>query len=198
MACTIKIAAAVTRDCANLPVAGVDNASGIVLINKEDLLKSGITKNATIPNALLDDIALNSGTQGYKLDGFKRMISYTNPLVIAEDSINGVRHTIKFPWFDLSAQGRAELNKVIAGQRFYIVLERNWKGTDEDDAFLFFGIEHGLELVELVDESEATDGVPMVTLGTPDGYKEPYLPHVLLDTDYATTKTAFNLGFPTA
>lgn len=198
MSCASKISAAITRDCVNPALAGVDNTVGVLLINKEDLLITNITEDVTYPNALLTDITLNSGTQGYLIEGFKRMITYTNPFVSAEDAINGVRHTIKMPWLDTSAEGRAQLNKLLAGQRFYAVLERNWKGVDQEDAFLFFGYKLGLELVEFVDESETTDGVPMITIGTPEPYKEPYLPHVLLETDYATTKTAFDAFFAEA
>ena len=197
MSCTTKLSVSILRDCDEPNVAGIEQE--ILLISVDDLLASGITKDVTTPNSLLTDIACESGTQGYKIDGIKQIIRYTNSFVTSEDSLNGVKHMIEgIRIYDQSQEARDQINRLIAGGRFFAVLERKWKGVDDDDAFLFFGIEHGLELLDLSDASNENDGCTVISLGTPEGFKEPYLPHVLLETDYDTTKAAFDLFFATA
>lgn len=192
MACSEKIAASILRDCdANPPIKGLEQ--NLVVINWEDLAKSGISLDGTNPNELIDGLTLESGTQGYLFEGIqsKQNIKHANEFAVNENAQNGFRHILpEILWPDNSKAGRAELNKMKNG-RFYVVSERLWKGASSADAFLFYGYLVGLELVVVSDESNENDGLPVITFQTPEGFYEPNLPHLLLDTDYATTKTAF-------
>ena len=78
------------------------------------------------------------------------------------------------------------------------IVEKKWKGTDNENAFKVFGLVHGLEISELTDNSRENDGTSVITLSTPAGFKEPKVPHQLLETDYDTTKTAFDNKFEAA
>ncbi|WP_462250433.1 hypothetical protein [Ekhidna sp.] len=199
MSCTEKIAADILRDCDNNPpVKGLEQ--NLLIINWEDLAKSGISLDASNPKELIDGLTLNSGTSGFLFEGIqsKQNIKHANEFVTNENTQNGLRHILpELIWADNSKAGRAELNKMKNG-RFYIISERLWKGADSADAFLFYGYLIGLEMVIVSDESNENDGLPVVTFQTPEGFYEPNVPHLLLDTDYATTKTAFGNKFAQA
>lgn len=192
MSICAKIGENILYDCNNRSVQGIEQR--IVLINEADLLASGITFDALLPNALITDISLVVGKIGYEIQGIKQIMNYTNSLVADENSEDGVKHSITgIKIFDPSEKIRSEINKYIAGAKVYAVLERKWKGIDNKHAFLFFGLKFGLMLSEMKDDS--ADGVISISLSTFGKFKEPYLPHIYRDVDYATSLTAFNNKF---
>jgi hypothetical protein len=189
-----KISSDVVVNCDDIPVGGIEQR--LVLINVDDANQAGFTFDATNPTSLMTAIELLPNKVGFEIQGIKQIMKYTNAGEIPEDSFNGVRHQIVgIKFFDNSPAARTQVNKIIAGAKVYAVLETKWKGEDNKSAFKFFGIKFGLELAELVDNSDENDGMTVISLATPTGYKEPYLPHIYLDTDYATSKTAFNNKF---
>lgn len=191
------IAADILHDCDNVPVAGIEQR--LVLINTADLPASGITFDVATPSTLITAIALTAAKTGYEVQGIKQIMNYTNSLEYTEDSENGIIHAINgIRIYDPSAEGRDEVNKFIRGAKVFAVLETKWKGLLNATAFKFFGLKFGLELKELIDNSNENDGTIVMSLGTPSGFKEPFLPHIYLDTDYATSLTAFNNKFASA
>ena len=189
-----KMGQDVLRSCDNKPVKGIEQR--LVLINTEDLPATEISFDATLPSSLITHLQLASGKTGYEVQGIKQIMNYTNSIEVSEDSENGVKHSLAgIRIYDPSETTRNEVNKFIAGAKVYGVLERKWKGEDNAHAFLFFGLKFGLELTELVDSSNENDGTIVMTLSTPAGFKEPYLPHIYRDTDYQTSLTAFNNKF---
>jgi hypothetical protein len=192
-----KLSKDIVRDCANPPIKGIDQR--LIIINEKDLPASGITFDATFPSALITQIGLLAGTTGYEVEGIKSIMNFTNSFENPEDAESGLGHSIAgIRVNDPSEEIRNEVNKYIAGQKCYAVLERKWKGTENKYAFLFFGLKFGLELTELADSSNENDGTIVMTLGTPSGYKEPFLPHVYRDTDYDTSLATFNNKFAVA
>lgn len=192
-----KLSMDIIRDCINPPVKGINQR--LILINEQDLPATGITFDATLPSALITQLALSAGTTGYEVQGIKSIMNYTNGFENPEDAESGVMHSIAgIRVNDPSEEIRNEVNKFIAGQKVYAVLERKWKGPENKHAFLFFGLKFGLELTELADASNENDGTIVMTLSTPVGYKEPFLPHIFRDTDYETSLVAFNNKFEVA
>lgn len=184
----------ILRSCDNKPVLGIEQR--LVLINVADLPATGITFDADMPSSLITQLQLALDKSGYEVQGIKQIMNYTNSLEASEDSDNGVLHSLAgIRIYDPSETIRNEVNKFIGGAKVYAVLERKWKGVDNKHAFLFFGLKFGLELSELTDSSNENDGTIVMTLSTPSGFKEPYLPHIYRDTDYATSLTAFNNKF---
>jgi hypothetical protein len=192
MSICAKIGENIVYDCNNRSVQGIEQR--LVLINEADLLASGITFDAVLPNALITGLELVTGKIGYEIEGIKQIMNYTNSLVADDNSEDGVKHSITgVKIFDPSEEIRNEVNKYVAGAKVYAVLERKWKGIDNKHAFLFFGLKFGLMISEMKDDS--ADGVITMSLSTPGKFKEPYLPHIFRDTDYATSLTAFNNKF---
>ena len=189
-----KIAKDIARSCDNKPVAGMEQR--LVLINCDDLKASGIEFDATYPNSLITAINLNGGTIGYEVQGIKQIMNFTNSLELNDEGEDGVTHSIAgIRIYDPSEEIRSEVNKFIGGAMVFAVLETKWKGVDNKQAFKFFGLKYGLKLAELTEASKENDGTVVMTLKTPSGFKEPYLPHIYRDTDYETSLTAFNNKF---
>jgi hypothetical protein len=192
--CGSVIATDLLKNCDAPPTAGIEQ--NIVLINVEDV--DSITADVTLTNSLITDIVLAAGATGYKVQGVKQVFNYTNTLDAPDTAQNGVIHSLAIRILDPSAEARAEINKLIQGALLHAVVERKNKGEDNEDAFLLFGEARGLVLTDMTDDANENDGSILLTLSTPAGLREPFLPKVLLDTDYATTKTAFDNLFAAA
>jgi len=191
-----EISKDILKNCDDTPVMGIEQR--LVLINESDLPASGIIFDTVYKNSLITDINLITGKTGYEVQNIKQIMNYTNSLESSEDSENGVLHQINgIRIYDPSEEARKEINSFIGGAKVYAVLERKWKGIDNKYAFLFFGLKFGLELKELVDNSNENDGTMVLSLGTPSGFKEPYVPHIYRDTNYETSLVTFNNKFGT-
>ncbi len=189
-----KISKNIVRNCDDKPVAGMEQR--LVLINCDDLPASGITFSADYPNSLIEAISLNNGKTGYEVTGIKQIMKFSNALEVNDEGENGIPHNITgIRFYDPSEEARDEINKFIGGARVYAILETKWKGIENKYAFKFFGIKFGLEISELTEASAENDGTVVMSLKTPNGFKEPYLPHIYRDTDYTTSLTTFNNKF---
>lgn len=193
-----KIASDITKQCGkDKPVQGIEQE--IVLINEDDLAATGITFDSTDPDELITALALESGTSGFKVEGLKQIMNFANTFENPAEGESGTLHTIAgIRIADPSVAAQKFVNALVDGARVYAVVETKWKGSSNANAFKFFGLKFGLELKEMTDSSNENDGVKVLTLGTPEGFKEPLVPHQLLDTDYDTTKTAFDNKFAAA
>lgn len=189
-----KISKDIQRNCDDKPVAGMEQR--LVLINCDDLPYTGIGFDEDYPNALINLIKLNGNTTGYEVQGIKQIMKFTNSLEKNDEGEDGTTHSITgIRFYDPSEEARDEINKFIGGARVFAVLETKWKGVENKYAFKFFGLKFGLELSELTEASAENDGTVVMSLKTPNGFKEPYLPHIYRDTDYETSLTTFNNKF---
>lgn len=193
--CAGEITAGFLFDCDAPPIAGIEQK--LVLINVEDVT-SIVDAVAPLNKSQITDIILAATKTGYEVQGVKQVLNFTNSLDAPETSSNGVIHSLSLRVFTPSVEARAEINNFIQGSKVFAVVERKNKGTDKVDAFLFFGQRHGLILSELTDDANENDGTIGLVLSTPPGLREPFLPKVYLDTDYATSKTAFDNLFEAA
>ncbi len=183
----------ILRDCSNQPVANLEQK---VLIIPDSLLPAtGITFDGTNPDSLITALALDTGTTGKLVEGImnKTWINNGNTFVNPADGSPGFIHMLSgIRILDPSQEKRDEINKLAtSGATVFALIERFWRGDSDLDAFLFHGLKFGLVIPDggIIDNSNENDGALVVTLQTPEGFKEPWLPHVYLDTDYATTVT---------
>lgn len=189
-----KISRDLLRDCNRKPIPGMEQR--IVLINYDDLKSSGIILDDTNPNSLIKQLRLIPGNKGFMIDSIKQIMNFTNSLEKNDEGEDGVTHAITgIRISDPSEEIRDEVNKFIGGAKVFAVIETKWKGINNKHAFKFFGMQFGLELSELTEGSKENDGTIVMSLKTPTGFKEPYLPHIYRDTDYNTSLTAFNNRF---
>lgn len=188
-----NIANDILQDCSNKPVAQYEQR--VLLIPESVLAASGITFDGTNPNSLITALALTTSATGELIEGIlnKTWINGGDTFVNPADGSPGFIHQLNgIRILDPSHEKRDEINKLAGGgATVFAVIERKWRGTDSKDAFLFHGLKFGLVIPDggIVNNSNENDGAMVLTLQTPEGFKEPYLPHVYLDTDYATTVT---------
>lgn len=185
-----ELAVDIAKDCANPATAQLEQK--VLLIPSSALPASGIT----ITDNLITGISTSSGTQGYLIEGLqqKTWTNHNNTFLNPQDGTAGFTHTIEnIHIMNPSVETRHAIDDLASGgSTYFAIVERKWKGIDSEDAFLFFGLKFGLCIPDggIIDNSGENDGKIVITLQTPAGFKEPFLPAVFLDTDYDTTATA--------
>ena len=192
--CEDKLSADIIKDCDNAPKAGIEvNA---VFINFDDIDRGASTLDVT-NDLIITSLATLSGTSGYNIEGIKQVNGVSFELVKKEESFDAYKHMFAGVVLAPSAANKALLKEIASGGRYVIVVEKKWKGIDQEDAFEVLGWDSGLEISTAVWNSKESDGVIKFEVASADGYEEPDMTRNLLETDYATTKTAFVNKFAT-
>lgn len=190
--CTGNLTADILFDCVNAPVGGIEQ--NIVLINKDDIDVINTTQDAS-NRILVTNLQLKSGKTGYKLTGVKQANGKAWELVKKENAPDKFKHTFSGVIFNPSTDNKEQADSLSKGAKYVVVVEQIWKGTASADAFEILGYTSGLELMTMTNNSKENDNMIMFELSSADGFEEPTMPKTLLDTDYATTKTAFTNKF---
>ena len=187
--CTGKITANFVLDCNFLPIGGL--TTNAVLINFDDIDRTATTISG--PNRLLmTNLALKAGKIGYLFTGVKQTNAKNYTLVPKDTNVDKWTHGFNGTVFNPSVENKLQVANLGLGGKYVVVVEQLWKGENNEDAFEVLGYYTGLKLNEATNASGENDNVITLVLGSEDGYEEPSLPHNLLETDYATTKTAFD------
>ena len=192
MACEGFITDDLLYDCANAPVGGIE--PNVLLFNVLDIDYTATTRDATNPD-IVTNFQLKTGKTGYLLQGVKQVNNGASELVKKEFSSDKRKHTFNGVAFNVSAAVKQQLNEMAKGGKYVVIVERKWKGLNNAEAFLIYGLDSGLELETEVHNTNENDGVAQFALASADGYEERYLPSTVLETDYLTTKTAFDAKF---
>lgn len=199
MACT-GICAVVKNDltynCDNKAIGGITQT--VKLINRCDLnLADWTVSRAGTPTTCAnnvkyvgtDPITANAVTvQG--IPG-KRLLNFTF-----------ASSNTEFGWYfthalNLFAQGLSQqvlcnIRDFSAGAEVVAIVEQNFKGEDNLDAFVVLGWDAGLKLGDMTFDANANNGNTILPITSLDPDLEPYPPLTLLMTDYATTKAFFD------
>lgn len=195
MACIEEITADILLDCDNIPVSGLEvNA---LIFNKNDIDRTATTFDPA-NKVLMTNLQSLSGKQGFKIEGVKQSNSKTYSLVLKENLFDKWLHQFNGLIVNPTADNKLQLSNMSKDGRYVVVIEQLWKGANDESAFEVLGYNVGLKLTESVNNSlENENGITLV-LASEANYEEPEVPYTLLETDYATTKTAFDNGFATA
>lgn len=181
----------IQRDATNYPLAGVIQKVLIIPGGELDP-KADITSST---ESLITDIAPSAAAHVIEGFGDKRGtnsgIKYRAPFTPSTSTRPGYRHVIEnIPILDPSVEVRENLKDLaVGGDIVYALVQRKWEGTSREDAFLFFGYDCGLVVQAYEEDSDANEGVLMISLATPEGITESLPPKVYLNTNYATTET---------
>jgi hypothetical protein len=193
--CEEKLTADIIKDCDNIAKAGLEvNA---VLINFDDIDKTASTLDVT-NDLIITNLATKSGTSGYSLEGIKQSNGISFELVKREDTTDGYKHTFAGVILTPSAANKKLIDAVASGGRYVVVVEKKFKGANQADAFEVLGWASGLEISTVVYNSKEAGGAIKFELSTVDGEEEDRITRNNLETDYATTKTAFDSKYATA
>lgn len=199
MACTDVCAVVLNDllyDCDNKPTGGIVQTAK--LINKCDIeagdwtlnrAMDGLTCTHTIQYSGLDPVTLNAKTiQG--IPG-KRLL---NASFSSSNTDYGWywTHIVNLFSLGLTREGLCNLKAFGAGAEVVVIIEQNFKGTSNQDAFLVYGWDNGLKLGDFTYDANENNGNSIIPLTSLEPDLEPFPPMVLFNTDYATTKAFFD------
>jgi len=198
MACTgicSVVKSDMTYNCDNKAVGGI--VQTVKLINRCDIDPSEWTiapAGATgcrleITTSLADPATLNAVTiQG--IPG-KRLL---NAGFTSSNTDFGwyFTHTLDLFAQGLSREALCNLKAFADGAEVVAIVEQNFKGLDNKDAFLVLGWDAGLKLGDVTFSTNENNGNAIIPLTSLDPDLEPNPPMIFLKTDYATTKAFFD------
>ena len=168
MPCEGLIDADILFDCDNSPVGGLE--TDVLLFNEADIDLDAITYDAANKD-IVTNFQLLSGKTGFLLEGVKQINSASSELVKKEFSSDKHKHVFNGVVLNVSAANKKQINSMAEGTKYVAIIDRKYKGAANVEAFLI----------------ESTEN-----------YEEPRLPNTLLETDYPTTKAAFDAKFAQA
>lgn len=193
--CTGSLTADILYVCENTAEAGI--VQNVVVINKDDI-DTVATTTDTSNRVKVTNLQLKPGKTGYRFEGVKQVNGKAWELVKKENGPDKYKHTFTGVIFTPSAANKKEADSLGKGSKYVVVIEQVWKGVNSADAFEILGLDSGLEIATMTNNSKENDNMIMFELSSADGYEERTMPKTLLDTDYATTLTAFNNKFEQA
>ena len=173
------LGSALALDCSNPPLGGLE--SFVYLFNLEDKVSAPIVGSG---DNTVSTITLAATKLAYKWQGGTDFILGTYDLRTGR-VLNGFGHTVQLTVPEDDQDALTEIKNLANGRVVAVVVKRGFA----ENTFRIYGLQHGLEVSEVAGDESNTDnaGLPLITLATPDGYKEPLPPQHMLDTDYATT-----------
>ncbi len=190
--CENILTADIQRDCNNNPVAGLE--VNVLIFNLADVDKSSVTFDTTT-DLKMTNFQLKTGKTAYLLDGVKsNTFSFAFELV-KSDYANSYKHTFSGVIVNPTVENKKAVEILAGGGKFGVILEKKWKGQNSGNAFEVLGYDNGLEGSTLTYNSKENNGTILFELASEEGMEEPRLPYTLIETDYATTKTAFDNKF---
>ena len=191
---TDTLAADITVNCDYLGIGGVED--DIVLIPHNDLDKTASTINAT-NRMLFDDFACKSTKTGFLLEGIKQVQGFLSEFVLGSDTLDKWRHVFDGVIASPTAANRLQASKLAKGEPYVAVIRKRFKGLNGADEFLVLGWDAGVYITVMTENSREQEGMIKFTLSSKDESLEYDMVRNLLDTDNATTLTAFNNKFAT-
>lgn len=191
MSCLKKITADIAFDCNDKAKKGL-KGSKAVIVNYDDI-DLGAT---TVAGATVSNLALKSGAAGFSIGWYKDLGSTAVEYTPNDEVVDGFAHSFLCR-LGTSSAANAEIASELKGGRFVIIVETNYQGVGQGDAFKVYGFENGLELSEMTGSSEENTGSLLFTLSTKEDFYEEYPFQILSETDYSVTKASFDSLFAT-
>lgn len=182
--CLGSLAANIDQDCDNPRVRGYESIA--LIINRDDIDWSSITVDSSNPR-IVKTLTLNSGA------GIKPYVIY-NPRVnpvpfngtqteFSEDA-NNYTKTLQFYFEGIGGGSSMDVVEPLKSGSYLVILQR--KDHRGDGSFQLIGYQAGLVATAQVQDEES--GYWLMTMTT----SEPSAEVAFFNTDYATTKSAFD------
>lgn len=181
--------------CDDKAQGGLEN--DVLLINRSDVDYSALTFDP-LNKTILTNFQLKSGKTGYLLQGVKQVNSTSYELVKQEFSFDTFKHVFNGVVLTPSSANKEQAEKLASGGKYVVIVNRKYKGASNADAFEVYGLESGLELETMTYNSKENNGIISFALSSAEGEDETALPKTLLETNFATTLTAFEAKFAQA
>jgi hypothetical protein len=187
--CPKKLSEDLLYDCTQQAVKGIANSNGI-LINHEDVDWSATTVNG----ATITDLVLKAGKTGYKVEWYDELADGLTEFVPKTDDESGYKHTMTGR-MQLPTAAAAERMQEMDQGRFIFVYEGKFKGLLSAEAFNVLGLNIGMKKLTSTQSANANSASILFSLATPDDDVEKYQYNKFLETDYATSKAAYDALF---
>ena len=193
--CTSELVADILRNCDNPPIAGIE--TNVIFINSDDIDRTATTY-LPADKLVMTNLALKAGKSGVLIEGVKQINVALAELVKKETSQDRFAHGFTGTLLSDIGSAKKNLQAFAEGARVVVVIETKFKGVQQKEAFHVLGYDQGLEISTGNWSTAENDGAWTFELRSTDGYEEPKVPMTLLETDYNTTKVAFDNKFATA
>lgn len=181
----------ILKNCDEKPKAGLETT--LLPILRDDI-DWGATIFDNLNPLLLTNLVLKPGKSGHKIEGFK-LSNTLNFEKQENDYGSGYQHKVTGVLVNPTASNRNEMYNLLNEERYVFLVERKWKGADDNDAFLMIGKDNGVIGKVHTYGSADNGGTEVFEMTTPDEELERYPAINVLHTDYETTKGAFDNGF---
>lgn len=182
-------------DCENKAVGGI--VQTVKLINRCDINVADWTIDKGTPEACAHQIEF-TGTDPATLNAVTVQGMQGKRLLNASFSSQNTdygwyfTHIINLFNQGLTQQALCNIKAFGNGAEVIAIVEQNFKGANNEDAFQVYGWDAGLKLGDMTYDSNENNGNTIIPLTSQDPDLEPFPPLTLLMTDYATTKTFFD------
>jgi hypothetical protein len=191
--CNLELEADFLRDCDNPPVAGITDV--VALINYGDIDRATTTFN-TDNSQIVETLVLKAGKRAYRVEGRDTSNNALAALVEKDaPAVNAWSHTYAGTAMNVDAVALDNLTKMAQGGSYVAIVERKYKGANNESAFMILGYTSGLKLRTADYSANENSGTLPFTLASADDQEEPKTPYIWLDTDYAITTAAFEALF---
>lgn len=182
-------------DCDDSPIGSLE--TDVLIVNRGDVDYTAVSYDGVNGN-IITNFQLKAGKTGYLLQGIKQENSSGYEIVKKEFGPDAFKHTFNGVILTPNAVHKNQLDKMSKGGSYIAVVQRKYKGINNADAFEVYGVDNGLELESASYSSNENSGTISFVLASVEGFEERESPKTLLETDYATTLTAFDNKFAQA
>lgn len=181
--CLDGIKANILNQCDDAPVGGLEINAWV--FNRADLTATvdGTNKN------LVTSLAVASGKQGYKIQGFKRNLNAGHDIVVSETNVDKYTHYFNFQAWMLDSDA---VNNLDGLSDLVVVVERLNKMNSGDGAFKVYGLDTGLYKSTDTERANDLDGNRNIEMTSQAGEEPTVSSHIYFDTDYATSLAALD------
>lgn len=181
MACTTGIAAAITANCTNQPVGGLEVTA--YLFNRGEM---SLTYDGATPNKVTEIAAVGSALV-YKLTGVKKNLNAGHDRVVSDDMADRFKHYFAFKGFSFASADVLNLDGL---NDICVIVEYKQKSSTGDGVFVGYGFKGGLYPTTDTRRANDLNGVRSIELASRDQEDEPSSQYNVIITDYAGTKAA--------
>lgn len=180
--CSALLAENIASDCENPRVAGYEQIG--LIFNKEEIDYSALVVDASNPR-IIKTIAAKAGKKPFVVYNNKNNPLPFNGTQTAFNADNDrYDKTLQFYVEGIGGQNAADVIEPLKGGDYVVILQR--KDHRGDGSFQVFGYQAGLKASEQVQDEDT--GYWLITMTC----SEPSAEVAYFDTDYATTKAAFD------
>lgn len=180
--CSAALADNITADCDNPRIAGYEQIG--IIFNRDEVDWANLAVNASNPR-LIEAIAAITGKKPFAVYNQRNNpLPYDGTNTTYNSDTDRYDKTLQFYYEGIGGEAAADVIEPLKGGEYIVILQR--KDHRGDGSFQVFGYQSGLKANAQVQDE--TTGYWLITMAC----SEPSAEIAFFDTNYATTKTAFD------